>query len=190
MAFMGRRRKFILLLSLLFLVVLSLNTEFLWKMMYPIKYEEEVKEYSNKYEVDPYMLLAVIRVESNFDPSQQSRRGAIGLMQIMPDTAKWIVDHKNDSKEILDQLHIPNINMDMGAWFLKALHKEFKGNWVATLAAYNGGPGNVNKWMKEGWEPGPDTINQIPFGETRHYVQRVLYYAKKYKWIYESDFAS
>jgi soluble lytic murein transglycosylase len=185
---MLRYKKVLFLFFLLFLVFLTFNNEFLWKIMYPIKYEDEVKASAEKYDLDPYLILAVIRVESNFDPSQMSNRGAVGLMQIMPDTAKWIVEHKNESKTKLDQLNSPIINIDLGSWFLYALNKEFKGNWISTLAAYNAGPGNVNKWINDGWDPSFDTIQEIPFGETRHYVQRVLYYLKKYKSIYKDEY--
>jgi soluble lytic murein transglycosylase len=183
-----RYKKVTVLFFLLFLVFLAISNDMLWKFMYPIKYQDEVKVSSEKYGIDPHLILAVIRVESSFDPYQESNRGAVGLMQIMPDTAKWIVEHKKESLTKLDQLHSPIINIDLGTWFLYALNKEFKGNWISTLAAYNAGPGNVNKWIKDGWEPSMDTIQDIPFGETRHYVQRVFYYLKKYKWIYEDEF--
>jgi soluble lytic murein transglycosylase len=183
-----RYKKTVLLLLLLLLVVLAFNHPMLWKFVYPIEYENEVGESSARYHINPYVVLAVIRVESNFFPNQRSSRGAVGLMQIMPNTAEWIVQYKREPKEILSQIDEPHVNIDMGTWFLMALHKEFGDNWVATLAAYNAGPGNVHKWIQNGWEPSMETIDGIPFGETRHYVQRVLYYVKKYEWVYAEDF--
>jgi soluble lytic murein transglycosylase len=185
-----RHKKTLFLCLLLFCIFLAINSIFIWKMMYPIDYTSQVRQAAEKYELDPYLILAVIRVESNFDPSQKSSVGAAGLMQVMPDTAEWILEQNHEPKEKLDRLHSPEINIDMGAWFLYALNKEYKGNWVTTLAAYNAGPGNVKRWIKDGWDPSLETIEEIPFGETRHYVQRVLYYWEKYKWIYEGEFTS
>lgn len=183
-----RYRKAVFLLALLLIVVLALNYSTLWKIVYPIRYENLVRENAEKYQINPFIVLAVIRVESNFDPSQRSNRGAVGLMQVMPKTAEWIVKYKRQSEDLLTQIDVPHVNIDMGTWFLMALYKEFNENWIATLAAYNAGPGNVNKWIKDGWTPSVDTIDEIPFGETRHYVQRVLYYVNKYEWVYADDF--
>jgi soluble lytic murein transglycosylase len=80
----------------------------------------------------------------------------------------------------------PAINIRMGSWYLAALTREFKGNKIAVMAAYNAGPGNVHKWLDSGvWDGKRQTINKIPYGETRHYVQRVSWYYDKYKQIYK-----
>lgn len=184
-----KRKKTFILITLLLAIVLMINTNLLWTWMYPIAFEQEVAEAAEQYQIDPYIILAVIRAESNFNPNRSSSKGAVGLMQIMPDTAKWIKEHRyGPDAPNLNRLRYPKDNIHLGTWYLAALYKEFHQNWISTLAAYNAGPGNVNKWIKEGWDPKVESIGSIPYGETRHYVQRVLYYAKKYRWIYPDIF--
>lgn len=184
-----RSKKAFILVGLLLAILLMINTNLLWTWMYPIAYEKQVAKAADQYQVDPYIILAVIRVESNFNPTRSSPKGAVGLMQIMPDTARWIKEHRYGPKAPdLNKLSEPEDNIELGTWYLAALHKEFGQNWVSTLAAYNAGPGNVNGWINGGWIPKAESINEIPYGETRHYVQRVLYYAEKYRWIYPDIF--
>lgn len=180
--------KAVMLLLVFMLAFLLLNDRLVWKWMYPIQYTEEIQISSQNYQLNPYLILAIIRVESNFDHSRVSKVGAVGLMQVMPGTADWIVEQAGYSATALDALERPDVNIEIGSWYIQSLSRQFKGNWIAVLAAYNAGPGNVRKWMHDGWNPSPATIDQIPFGETRHYVQRVLYFQTKYEWIYERIF--
>lgn len=83
----------------------------------------------------------------------------------------------------------PSANIELGAWYLHTLSGEFDGNRTAVIAAYNAGPGKVQRWLKEGsWNGSEDDIKNIPFGETRHYVQRVIYYYNQYTEIYGDVF--
>lgn len=150
--------------------------------MYPIEYQEEVGISSQAFEVDPYLVMAIIRVESNFQPEVSSHKGAYGLMQLMPETAKWMVDDGHFEPQFLKRLEEPAVNIHMGSWYISQLLNQFDGNPVAAIAAYNAGPGRVAGWMQEEkWDGQAEHIEQIPFGETRHYVQRVLFYYDKYK---------
>lgn len=179
-----------ILLTILMGVFLLINSPFVWKLMYPIKFEAEIQEAAKRFSVDPLLVLAIIRTESNFDHSQSSRKGAIGLMQVMPQTASWVISQAgfdSSSEEYLDE---PKVNIDIGTWYLAHLLKQYNGNVVLSLAAYNAGPGNVNTWVKDQrWDGTKESIDDIPYGETRHYVQRVLYYHERYNKVYGTDFA-
>ncbi|MEI7024818.1 lytic transglycosylase domain-containing protein [Paenibacillus sp. y28] len=168
-----------------FIGVLFLQSDWLGKRMYPVQYPEDIKRLADKYKQDPYLIAAIIRTESNFDPGVESHKGAFGAMQLMPDTAEWIVETGNFPKDMLSSLDQAEVNVELGSWYLRWLHDQFGGNVTAVVAAYNAGPGNVKRWMQDGrWNGQPETVNDIPFGETRHYVQKVTYFYKKYKKLY------
>ncbi len=122
---------------------------------------------------------ALIRQESQFDPRATSPVGARGLMQIMPATAKEVARH-NRQPYSADRLYDPGYNIRIGDLYLNQLLKQYDGSYALALAAYNGGPGNVSKWLKQFGDPRKgdismiDWIELIPISETRNYVQRVL----------------
>jgi Soluble lytic murein transglycosylase and related regulatory proteins (some contain LysM/invasin domains) len=160
----------------------------LGKQIYPISYREEIKTNASTYELDPLLIAAIIRVESNYKPDAVSRKGALGIMQIMPDTAGWIVE-KAGFRDITvqDAGTKAHAGIALGSWYVKELSRQFDGNLYLSLAAYNAGPGKVRSWLDQGvWDGRKDTLKDIPYGETRHYVQRVLYYYKKYQDLYET----
>jgi soluble lytic murein transglycosylase len=172
---------FCLLLALFYLF----NSPLFWKSMYPVHFQEEVREASDRYNVDPYLVYAIIQIESNFKSERISNKGAKGLMQLMPETALWIVEQASLPVETLDDLEHPQVNIVIGAWYLAFLERKFHYNHYAVIAAYNAGPGNVEKWLKDNtWDGTYQHLGSIPYGETRHYVQRVLYFYGKYKEIY------
>jgi soluble lytic murein transglycosylase len=157
----------------------------------PFNYQPIIYQYALEHDLSPFLIAGVIKVESSFKPDAMSHRGAMGLMQIMPDTGKWVGERlqdpiyldKNTNKDMT--LKDPEINIQLGTWYLNFLRSEFFGNEVLYLAAYNGGMGNVRKWMeKYDWSEEFSDIDQIPFSETRNYVKRVLYYKEQYQEIY------
>lgn len=148
------------------------------KYLYPIKYEKSIQNYSKEFHVDPYLVAAVIRVESRFVFDVVSQKGARGLMQLMPDTAQWVSKNLNLEDFEDSQLDIPDLNIKMGTWYLANLLKEFDGDIILALAAYNGGRGNVRKWMDDGcFNEGRE--DKIPFNETKIFVKKVK---KAYNW--------
>lgn len=149
---------------------------------YPKHFEAYVLKYSKEYKVDPYLVFAVIKTESNFFPYAKSRRNAQGLMQLTPDTSDWIAKKLDISEE--ERLK-PENNIRMGCWYLKYLKTIFKEDETA-LAAYNAGQGNVKKWLKEK-EHSDDglKLKEIPFFETKNYVKKVMRYYSEYKKKYE-----
>lgn len=153
--------------------------------LYPYPYQEEIQQYAQEYRVDSDLVVAVIKTESNFREEAKSHRGATGLMQIMPDTAKWIARQMGDKDFSLKKLHEPETNIRYGIWYLSELQQEFEGNPILVLAAYNAGRGNVKAWMKEKhWGMDFHDIEEIPFGETREYVRQVLKNREKYRELY------
>ncbi len=185
----GISKKETVLLVLLVITFFMLQSPIVWKSMYPISYREEVKLAADRYGLDPYLILAVIQIESNFDHDRISRKGAVGLMQLMPETAAWVIEQGNFPPDTMEFLSYPEVNVHLGSWYLSFLDKTFNGNQTAVIAAYNAGQGNVIRWLEEGrWDGRLETVSQIPYGETRHYIQRVMYYYGRYLDIYEDDF--
>lgn len=181
-----RRKRVLLLLIVGFLAFLFIKSDWMARLMYPIHYQEDIRASAVNYDLDPLLIAAIIRVETNYSTGKESHKGALGLMQLMPDTADWVIKKAGFSDVTEDILrHRADVSIQIGAWYLSSLHKQFKGNRIAAVAAYNAGPGNVSKWMNGGiWNGKLETASSIPFGETRHYVQRVFYYYNKYKDLY------
>jgi soluble lytic murein transglycosylase len=116
--------------------------------------------------------MAIVKVESRFLKSARSHRGAIGLMQLMPVTAMEMAGRVGRNVS-LDDVEEPDVNIHLGLHYLSLLRTEFGGDTVAMLAAYNAGPANVRAWIREDGALGPEGEN-IPYGETRLFVKRVL----------------
>lgn len=152
---------------------------------YPLEHRAEVLAAAQANKV-PYSLVAgVILAESKFNAKAESAPGALGLMQLMPDTAHWIADQINESKLTEDEIKDPATNIRLGTWYLGYLLKEFHGNEILALAAYNAGRGHVEDWMKQyGWDYSFSDISAIPFTETRLYVNTVLSNKEKYESLY------
>ena len=167
-------KKVVKVLSLIFLIIILFNIKSIFKSFYPIKYETQIVKYSQRYKVDPHLVAAVIKAESNFNEKAVSNRGAYGLMQIMPDTAMWIAENMEFKDFKVEKLYDTEINIAMGCWYINNLNNEFNGNIDLVLAAYNGGRGNVKKWLKnKAYSDDGKKLNNIPFGETDKYVKKV-----------------
>lgn len=158
--------------------------------IYPYPYQETVLRYSARYGVDNALVAAVIKTESKFKMNVTSDRGAIGLMQLMPETAEWIAGELGDNERVMMQEDIrdPEVNLRYGIWYLSVLLREFSGNEILALAAYNAGIGNVHEWMEQyGWTDDFRQVDAIPFEETKEYVKSVLKNKVKYKALYQHE---
>lgn len=148
--------------------------------IYPHKYSEYVDRYSAKYHMDRNFVYAVIKTESNFDPSAESDVGARGLMQLMEDAYDWVGYRMEDGREIsYDHMFVPEYNIEYGTYLLMLLYDEY-GDYETTLAAYHSGRGNVNKWLENSeYSSDGRTLDNIPSAATKHYVEKVMnaYYA-------------
>ncbi len=153
--------------------------------LYPYPYQEITEMYAATYHVESSLVASVIMSESKFKNDVHSHRGAIGLMQLMPDTAAWIAKQLDDQDFSLERLHEPDMNIRYGTWYLSSLRDEFQGNEVLMLAAYNAGRGNVHEWMDTyGWTMDFSAVDEIPYEETKAYVASVLKNKKKYEALY------
>lgn len=165
----------------LILVGFLLVNPFVDHWIYPIKYKNHIFDSAQLTGVDPFLVMAIIRVETKFNPYKESHAGAEGLMQLMPDTVKLAVTKGMAPPLSEEYVMEPAVNIQIGSWYLSLLRKQFQGNEAAAIAAYNAGPGNVRKWMREGtWDGTRHNLSHIPFGETRNYVKRVYYFYEKY----------
>ena len=135
------------------------------RLRYPIAYEHVIAGHARNYDLDPALLAAVVYKESKFDPDARSRAGAIGLMQLLPSTAKGIAVHTGGNRFTVGDLYDPEINVRYGAFYLRRLLRKY-GDARLALAAYNAGQRNVDAWLAEG--------GAIRFQETREYVEDVL----------------
>lgn len=156
----------------------------LFTHLYPLSYKSLIFAYAEANGVDPYLVAAIIRTESGFRPDATSSQGARGLMQIMPETGRWAAARLG-IEFTPDDLYDPEYNIRLGTWYLAELLREFAGDPVLALAAYNGGRANVWRWLEERqWTGEARTLDQIPFAETRRYVARVLRDHQRYLWLY------
>jgi soluble lytic murein transglycosylase len=126
---------------------------------YPLRYEHIVRGHARNYQLDPALVAAVIYQESKFDSDARSHSGAVGLMQLLPETAKGIATRTGGSQFEVSDLLDPEINIRYGCWYLRHLLDKY-GSLDRALAAYNGGQGNIDRGVQ--------------YPETRHYVDRVL----------------
>ena len=153
---------------------------------YPIKYQNLVEKYSKKYDVDKYLVYAVIKAESKFDQYAVSQAGAYGLMQLQTETASDCAKKLDLKVNLPDDLYVPDINIHIGTYYLSWLLDKYEGDISLAIAAYNGGIGNVDSWLKdERYKDGKGGLSDIPFAETKNYVTGVNSAYQKYKELYE-----
>jgi soluble lytic murein transglycosylase len=153
--------------------------------LYPTPYKEHVLISSEKYEIDPFLIYAVMKAESKFNPHALSRKGAKGLMQMMDTTGAWIAEITQLEGYSSDQLFAPQVNIELATWYISRLLKQYDGDVEMMLMAYNAGSGNVSKWKKDiRYSEDGITIHTIPFKETKEYLKKVKRYYTMYKWLY------
>jgi soluble lytic murein transglycosylase len=180
------KNKMVRLLTIFLIIVGTLYIGQLFiKKAYPLYHFEYIEKYSKVYKLDPYLVAAVVKAESNFRVNARSHKDAHGLMQITEDTAKWIAEQMKLKDFELKDLYEPETNIKMGCWYLDNLRQEFKGNLELMLAAYNAGRGNVNNWLKdERYSTDGEKLVYIPFKETDKYIKKVKVSYNIYKYIY------
>lgn len=169
-------KKFLVILLILISVVFAACACI--KLRFPLKYAENVKNNAARYNLDESLVFAVIKAESGFDKDKVSSKGAVGLMQIMPETAEYV------SKEFFSgrkfDLTNPGDNIELGCFYLAYLAEKFD-NREEILAAYNAGEGNVKLWKSRVTRSLSE--EDIPFPETKRYVNKVARYCKIYEII-------
>jgi soluble lytic murein transglycosylase len=163
-----------------------LNIPNLLKLAYPLEHKEEIIKYAQLHSIDPPLLAALIKTESNFKEEAESSKGAKGLMQITPSTGEWIA--KTIGLESFEEsmLYDPETNIMLGSWYVEHLAEYYNGNFELVFAAYNGGRGNVDKWLKDkNLSSDGRTLAEIPFPETDNFVKKVKKHYYIYRHIYK-----
>lgn len=186
----GSRRALVILLLAVIAIGLGFLGDFIItcieKNAYPREYAEYVEVYSQKYGVPESLVFAVIHTESGFDSGAVSSAGAVGLMQMMPDTFAWLTDEILFEHLESGMLYDPETNIKYGTYLLSRFYDRY-GDWELTLAAYNGGVGNVDSWLEDPeYSDGEGGLKKIPFKETRNYVKKVADARDTYERLYEA----
>ena len=178
----------LLLVVVFIIIVLNYNDIKLhfYKNLYKLDYEQYVEKYSEEYNVDKYLVFAIIKAESNFEPTAVSHKEAKGLMQLMYSTAEDVAKKVNvDLNE--ENVLTPEININLGTKYISMLMQKYE-NINLALAAYNAGSGNVDNWIQDGTlKDDGSNIENIPYTETNNYVRKILRDYEIYKDIYAEE---
>jgi soluble lytic murein transglycosylase len=157
--------------------------------IYPVKYVDEIATVAEKYDLDPYLIAAVARTESGFDPDARSHAGAVGLMQLLPETADWLTGLESWKGPDNPVLTNPQDSLELGACYLAFLQRNLD-NPTASIAAYNAGQNAVRGWVKEAGGADSFGIDDIPYPETKEFVRRVEHYRALYEKVHRGDFTT
>jgi soluble lytic murein transglycosylase len=156
----------------------------IWELFYPLPYREHIESYASARGLDPYLVAALIRQESTFNPRVRSPAGARGLMQIIPSTGREL-SRQERRQYATNDLYDPQINIQYGTRYLKNVLGRFDGRVDYALASYNAGPHRVKRWTGMDMTLDPEIfIEDIPFEETRNYVKLVLRNEMLYRRLY------
>ena len=156
-----------------------------WKLAFPMPFRSSLEANSRLRDLDPYMVAALIRQESEFNPMALSRSKAYGLTQVMPATGRELSRKLGVARFTAKMLFEPELNMRLGTYYLRLMLNQLDGKWEATLAAYNAGKSRVDNWLNyAAFEEPAEFIESIPFTETRDYVQIVIRNADVYRRLY------
>jgi soluble lytic murein transglycosylase len=186
-------------LLLLLVVVLAAGTAAAWttashwyrawmpvalgRIAFPLRHTADVRVAAARNRLDPALVAAVIYAESRFNDRVKSRQGAVGLMQVLPSTAREIARRSGGLTFVTSDLDTPRVNILYGCYYLRYLLDRYGGSLLAALAAYNAGASNVDAWLA-GAAGGELTVARIPFVETRAYVSGVLRLRDIYRHVY------
>ena len=163
----------VLVLGAVAIYAVRIEPDWYLRARYPLQFQTIIEAHAVNYGLEPSLVAAVVYTESKFDPRAESSAGALGLMQLLPDTAQGIADRTGGGNFRTSDLYDPELNVRNGCWYLSALRDKYSDHPQAlelALAAYNAGQGNVDRWV----EATPDgRVVRIRFRETRDYVKRV-----------------
>jgi soluble lytic murein transglycosylase len=188
-----RRRRFALAVVVLLavgagvVILLPLGEKAVQEVTLPLRHEDIIRQQAKAKHLDPALIAAVIFAETKFRP-RTSSAGAQGLMQITPETARFIAHRSGGAAFRMSDLSDSQINIQYGTYYLRYMLERYGGNTTLALAAYNAGQGNVDKWLARASKRAEQfTVDDIPFPETRAYVQRVQQARKDYRDSYADE---
>ena len=169
------------ILAFLIVIYFFIGSNWFWNALSPVLYKDLLYKNAGKYKIDPLLAAAIIKCESTFNPIATSRSGAVGLMQIMPETADELAKELRADYVNPEELYKPEISIEFGFYYLVKLQKRYNGNIVFTLAAYNAGLKKTDEWFaRYKGEDEDGAIRLITYPETRVFVANVL---GTYKWF-------
>lgn len=177
-----KKKKYIFAVPI-FLICFVLIGFFILRYFFPLKHFETIKKYSLENSVDPYLILSIIKCESNFNDMATSHKEAKGLMQIMDSTASDVDSDIEGEYDIYDT----DVNINLGCKYFSSLIDRYGGNYYLAICAYNAGIGNVGKWIEQGildYNFDNYSENDIPFPETKKYLKKVINTYKIYRKLY------
>src|SRR5947209_15262872 len=188
-----RRRRGALVLAVVILAVIGvvlampLARKAVNEFTLPLSYSDVIRTQAVDKHLDPALIAAVIYAETKFDP-RPSSAGAEGLMQILPQTAEFLARRSGATTFNVSDLATPQVNIAYGSYYLRYLLDHYGGSTMLALAAYNGGEANVDHWVARARARGQHlTIRDIPFPETRAYVEKVLRAQRDYRRTYATE---
>ena len=154
----------------------------LWESLYPLYYKDMIQERALEYEIDPLLVLAMIREESRFNTGDESVAGARGLMQIVFSTGEWIAQKINLGKFNDEMLFDPEVNINLGCWYINYLKERFSNDLILIISGYNAGPGTTSKWLEQYNRSDLDNfVENVPYSETREHIKKVMKSYQMYK---------
>ena len=159
--------------------VVDAKPDWYLRTRYPLEYAQVIDAYAAEHHLDPTLVAAVVYAESRFDPNARSSAGAVGLMQVLPETGEFIARSTGGTEFVEADLRDPDINVRYGTWLLDYLRTRYDGDVETALAAYHAGPTNVDEWRRSGVG--------IAFPETQAYVDEVLRVKQIYARAYGPD---
>jgi len=159
----------------------------LQRLAYPVLYQSLVTEYARHWDLDPLLMMAIVRQESLFNPVARSSAGALGLAQIMPETGEWIASQIGPEDYREELLLRPNLNLKYSAWYYELLLNLYDRDWVAALVAYNAGPGNLKSWTDgQAIEDHDLFVETLPSDQAQLYVQQIYQHYAWYRRLYRA----
>jgi soluble lytic murein transglycosylase len=168
----------------LYLPLDSAPPEF-WRLAFPIPYRADLERFARQNGLDPFLMAALIRQESEFNPKAVSKSNARGLTQIMPATGRELSRRLQVKAYSTARLFQPSVSLQFGSYYLKTVAASLGGRWEAALAAYNAGPAHAHAWLTWGdFQEPAEFIETVPISQTRNYVQVVLRNADVYRRLY------
>lgn len=192
---MSTQTKRILALIIVFALSIGIGVavneiwNFVDKKIYPLSYDDIISKASEEFDVPKNIIYATIKVESNFDPLAISSKGASGLMQMLPATFRWLTGDEHLGEHLASRkLNDPEVSIRYGTYYLSYLYKKFDYNWDTAFAAYNGGEGNVAKWLNDPkYSDGKGNLTNIPTNETKKYVKKIKRAIDAYNDLYPEN---
>jgi soluble lytic murein transglycosylase len=159
-----------------------------WELLFPLPYKKDLIRNAKLQNLDPYIVAGLIRQESEFNPGAISHKSAYGLTQIVPATGRQLARRNGVRRFRTSTLLQPAVNLRLGSHYLRTMLDEWNGKWEETLASYNAGKSHVVEWRTwDSFQEPAEFVENIPFTETREYVQAVLRNATIYRRLYESS---